>query len=193
MSELVELTKQAIHQHSTITTTFATSAIITPSDPRVQATNPISTQAVLRVHKTSPAQHLKQSMSQSIKHATQQIAQAFSRTLLVPTTTSPAQFIESKTMSREKRKQCRKATAPSAPNATTPAANTRSKTNATTKADAPPSTRTRVSRKIQGNAAVVATIGATTWSYARKLNKKMELLEHKVHQAMVVMDKETGQ
>jgi len=97
-------------------------------------------------------------------------------------------------MSRKKCKQQRsEVTEQSTPNATNPAANMRSKTNATTKADAPPVTRTHASTKNQGNAAAVATIRATARSYARKLTKKMKLLENEVHQAMTEMDEETGQ
>jgi hypothetical protein len=70
------------------------------------------------------------------------------------------------------------AAAHSAPKSTTPAANTRSKT----KADAPPTTRTRATK-----------MNNTVLKYARGLTKKMEQIENEVHQAMVVMDKETGQ
>jgi hypothetical protein len=96
-------------------------------------------------------------------------------------------------MSQKKCKQCNEGTAQSTPMAATPAANTRSKTNAATKADAPPATRTCASTKNQGNTAAVATMRTTTRKYAWRLTKKMELLENEVHQAMAVMDEETGQ
>jgi hypothetical protein len=75
------------------------------------------------------------------------------------------------------------AAAQSAPKSTTPAANTRFKE---TKADAPPATRTRSSTKNP-------KMNNTVRKYARGLTKKMEQIENKVHQAMAVMDEETGQ
>jgi len=92
MQQLVESTKQAIQQHSTIAKTFTILARTTPSDPRVKATKPASTQAFPRVQETSSAQHQTRSMSQSIEHATRQIvARAFLRTMETPTTTPPTQ------------------------------------------------------------------------------------------------------
>jgi hypothetical protein len=96
-------------------------------------------------------------------------------------------------MNWKKHKQHREAAAQSTPKATTPAANTRSKTNAANKADTPPATRTRASTKNQGNAAAKAKMNNTVHIHARGLTKKMELIANKVHQAMVVIDEETGQ
>ena len=95
----------------------------------------------------------------------------------------------STSMSQKKRKQCRVAAAHTAPKSTTPAANTRSKT----KSDAPPATRTRASMKNLGNAAAVTKMNNSVRKYARGLTKKMEQIEHEVHQAMAVMDEETSQ
>jgi len=77
----------------------------------------------------------------------------------------------------------------SAPKSTTPAANTRSKT----KADAPPATRTRAITKNLGKSAAVTKMNNTVRKYSRGLTKKMEQIENKDHQAMAVMDDETGQ
>ena len=81
------------------------------------------------------------------------------------------------------------AAAQSAPKTTTPAANTRSKT----KADAPPATRTCASTKNLGSAAAATKMNNTVRKYARELTKKMEQIENEVHQAIAVMDEETGQ
>jgi hypothetical protein len=81
------------------------------------------------------------------------------------------------------------AAAQSAPKSTTPAANARSKT----KADTPPATRTRAITKNLGSAAAVTKTNNTMRNYARGLTKKMEQIENEVHQAMAVMDEETGQ
>jgi hypothetical protein len=89
----------------------------------------------------------------------------------------------------KKCKQRRVAAAHLAPKSTTPAAKTRSKT----KSDAPPATRTRASTKNIGSAAVVTKMNKTMCKYARGLTKKMEQIENKVHQAMAIIDKETGQ
>jgi hypothetical protein len=93
------------------------------------------------------------------------------------------------TLSWKKRKQRRVAAAQSAPQSTTAAANTRSKT----KADALPATRTRASTKNLGSAAAVTKMNNTTCKYAQGLIKKMDQIENEVHQAMAVMDEETGQ
>ena len=105
-----------------------------------------------------------------------------------PTSTPPTQSTSTST-SHKKRKQRRVAAAHSAPKSTTPAANTRSKT----KADAPPATRMRASTKNLGSAAAVMKMNNTMRNYARGLSKKMEQIENEVHQAMVIMDEETGQ
>jgi hypothetical protein len=44
-----------------------------------------------------------------------------------------------------------------------------------------------------GSAAAAMKMNNTVRKYARGLTKKMEQIENKVHQAMAVMDKETGQ
>jgi len=44
-----------------------------------------------------------------------------------------------------------------------------------------------------GNAAAVTIMNNTVRKYARGLTKKMEQIENEVHQAMAVMDEETGQ
>ena len=93
MRQLVELTKQAIQQHPIIASMFNTSASTTAADPRVQASNTTSTQAVPRVHKTAPAQRQTRSMSQSSKHATRLITSAFFRTTEAHSNTSPPQQI----------------------------------------------------------------------------------------------------
>jgi hypothetical protein len=75
------------------------------------------------------------------------------------------------------------------PKSTNSAANTRSKT----KAEAPPVTRTRAGTKNLGSAAEATTMHNTMLKYVRGLTKKMEQIENKVHQAMAIMDEETGQ
>jgi hypothetical protein len=44
-----------------------------------------------------------------------------------------------------------------------------------------------------GNAAAVTKMNNTVRNYARGQTKKMEQIEHEVHQAMAIMDDETGQ
>ena len=44
-----------------------------------------------------------------------------------------------------------------------------------------------------GNVAAVTKMNNTMRKYAWGLTKKMEQIEHEVHQTMAVMDKETGQ
>ena len=186
MRQLVELTEQAIHQHPTITNSIATTDSTTPAVPRVRMTNPTNTQSVPRVQETEPAQRLTRVMAQSLELANQKIAQAFSRQTETPTSKPTKSTI---TLRRKTRNQRRVAAAQSSTKATSPAANTRSKT----KADAPPATRTRAGTKHLGNAAAVAKMNNTVRSYTQRLTKKMELMENEIHQAMAVMDEETGQ
>ena len=187
MRQLVELTEQAIHQHPTIANLIATTDSTTPAVPRVRTTNPTNTQSVPRVQETEPAQRTTRVMAQSLELANQKIAQAFSPPTEKPTSkpTTSTSTLRWKT----RKQRSRVAAAPSSTKATSPAANTRSKT----KADAPPATRTRASTKKLGNAAAVAKMNNTVRSYARRLTKKMELMENEIHQAMAVMDEETGQ
>jgi hypothetical protein len=187
MWQLVELTEQAIHQHSAIANAFATPDSTTPSVRRVRTTIPTITQSVPRVQVTEPAQELTRSIAQSL--AKQQIGRALLRPTKKPTSTPPTQSTSTITLGWKKCKQHRVAAAQSAPRTTTPAANTRSKT----KADAPPATRTCASTKNLGSAAVVTKMNNTVCKYARGLTKKMEQIENEVHQAMAVMDEETGQ
>jgi hypothetical protein len=105
------------------------------------------------------------------------------------TTSAPPMQSTSTSTSWKKRKQRRVAAAHSAPKSTTPAANTRSKT----KADAPPATRTCANTKNLGSAAAVMKMNNTVRKYAWGLIKKMEQIGNEVHQAMAIMDKETGQ
>ncbi len=188
MRQLVELTEQAIHQHPAIDKLFATPVSTTPSVPRVHTTIPTITPSVPRVQGTETAQRLTRSIAKSLELAKQQIGRAFSSPTEKPTSAPPTHSKNTSTLSRKKRKQRRVAAAHSAPNSTTPAANTRSKT----KADAPPATRTRASTKNLGNAAVVMKMNNTMCRYARGLTKKMEQIENEVHQAMAIMDEETG-
>ncbi len=188
MQQLLELTDQAIHQHPAIVTSFATPVSTTPSVPRVHTTFPTITHSVPRVQRTETAQRLTRSIAQSLELAKQQIGRAFSGPTEKPTSAPPTQSTSTCT-SRRKRKQCRVGAAHTAPKSTTPAANTRSKT----KADAPPATRTCASTKNLGSAAAATKMNNTVRKYARELTKKMEQIENKVHQAMAIMDEETGQ
>ena len=147
------------------------------------------THSVLRVQGTETAQRLTRSIAQSLKFAKQQIGQAVLSPMEKPTSTPPMHSCSTSTLSQKKHKQCRVVAAHSAPKSTTPVANTKSKT----KADAPPATRTRASTKKLGKAAAVTKMNNTVRKYARGLTKKMEQIENKVHQAMAVMDDETGQ
>jgi hypothetical protein len=187
MRQLVELTEQAIHQHPAIVKLFAEDST-TPSVPRVHMTIPTIIHSIPRVQRTETAQRLTRSIAQSLELAKQQIGRALLGPTEKPTSTPPMQSASTST-SQKKCKQRRVAAAHSAPKSTTPATNTRSKT----KADAPPATRTGASTKNLGSAAAVMKMNNTMCKYARGLTKKMEQIENKVHQAMVVMDEETGQ
>jgi hypothetical protein len=186
MQQLVELTKQAIHQHSTIANSFATPDSTTPSVPKVRMAIPTSTQSVPRVQGTDPAQRLTRWIAQSLELAKQQIGRALLRPTEKPTSTPPTQSTSTIPLSQKKHKQRRVAGAQATPKSTNLAANTRSKT----KADAPPppATRTHASMKNLGSAAEAVTIHNTMRKYVRGLTKKMEQIENKVHQAMAVMD-----
>ena len=105
-----------------------------------------------------------------------------------PTSAPPTQSTSTST-SWKKRKQRRVVAAHTAPKSNTPAANPRSKT----KADAPPATRTCANTKNLGSAAAVMKMNNTVRKYAWGLIKKMEQIGNEVHQAMAIMDKETGQ
>ena len=106
-----------------------------------------------------------------------------------PTSTPPTQSTSTIPLSRKKHKQRRVAAAQATPKSTNPAANTRSKT----KADAPPATKMHASTKNLGSAVEATTMHNTVRKYVRGLTKKMEQIENNVHQAIAVMDEETGQ
>jgi len=189
MRQLAELTDRAIQQHPAIVKSFATPDSTTPSVPRVHTTFPTITHSVPRVQRTETAQRLTRSIAQSLDLTKQQIGRAFSGPTEKPTNARPPMQSPSTSTSQKKRKQRRVAAAHTAPKATTPVTNTRSKT----KADAPPATRTCASTEKLGSAAAATKMNNTMRKYARGLTKKMEQIENEVHQAMAVMDKETGQ
>jgi hypothetical protein len=69
MRQLVELTEQAIHQHSAIAKSFATPDSTTQSVPRVRTAIPTITPSAPRVQETEPAQRLTRSITQSLELA----------------------------------------------------------------------------------------------------------------------------
>ena len=107
MRQLVELTEQAIHQHSAIAKLFATPDSTTPSVPRVQG--------------TELALRLTRSITQSLELAKQQIGRAASSPTEKPTSAPPMHSTSTR-LSWKKRKQHRVVAAHSAPKSTTPAA-----------------------------------------------------------------------
>ena len=213
MRQLAELTQYAMHKHPQVNVSPTT--IGSPTKlPRVQPRKvTVSAQSLPRVPTFDELQRQTRSMTQAVQQSVETVKQLFPKVETPDTTVSPPppphQPMSAK---RRKRKQRKAAATTAANNMSEPAYNTRArKATATTEA-APLATRTRsrraastrVSRiqaptistrnkKRQEKALTALKLKSSGRHYTRRLTKQIERLESEVHQAMAVMDAETGQ
>ena len=195
MKQLVQLTQQAITRDPAIATAIT------------QKPSPV---AVPRVHPSAPSD-ANQRQTRSVTKAFQEFAQQYTAAVPrvgntdQPNPTAPPPST-SRPSNRRRRKQ-RKAAARAQVSASAPARNTRSRIKAATKAAAPPATRTRAATSLsrltkptvstknktrKGNAAAALMLRGKDRNKLRTLTKRIERLENEVHQAMAVMDAESG-
>jgi hypothetical protein len=185
MQQLLQLTEKAIQRDPTIAEKAAAS---TPSVPRVPS------------GKSNDDQRQTRSMSRIMQQISQVITQAVPRVEMPPQ--SIPTISNGPLPSRTRRGKKRRAAAKAAVSANAPARNTRSQTKA---AAAPPSSRTRASKRVSRLVKpTVSTRNTTRREQAsavelkrdkrqlRRLTKRIKQLESEVHQAMAVMDADTG-
>ena len=189
MKQLVQLTEKAIQQNPAIAAVYT------------EASN---TRAVPRVQTTTQCNNLNQRQTRSMSAVYQQAVEFITPVPRVEPTNNTARIRTRAQKQRKKRKA--KDIKHVATPTTAPANNTRAKVQAAIKAAEPPAARTRArtrisklkqptaayTRRSRGDAAAVVDADKRKRRNNRRLSKRMERLENEVHQAMAVMDAETG-
>ena len=189
MKQLVQLTEKAIQQNPAIAAVYT------------EASN---TRAVPRVQTTTQCNNLNQRQTRSMSAVDQQAVEFITPVPRVEPTNNTARIRTRAQKQRKKRKA--KDIKHVATPTTAPANNTRAKVQAAIKAAEPPAARTRArtrisklkqptaayTRRSRGDAAAVVDADKRKRRNNRRLSKRMERLENEVHQAMAVMDAETG-
>jgi len=189
MKQLVQLTEKAIQQNPAIAAVYT------------EASN---TRAVPRVQTTTQCNNLNQRQTRSMSAVDQQAVEFITPVPRVEPTNNTARIRTRAQQQRKKRKakDIKRVATPT----TAPANNTRAKVQAAIKAAEPPAARTRArtrisklkqptaayTRRSRGDAAAVVDADKRKRRNNRRLSKRMERLENEVHQAMAVMDAETG-
>ena len=189
MKQLVQLTEKAIQQNPAIAAVYT------------EASN---TRAVPRVQTTTQCNNLNQRQTRSMSAVDQQAVEFITPVPRVEPTNNTARIRTRAQQQRKKRKakDIKRVATPT----TAPANNTRAKVQAAIKAAEPPAARTRArtrisklkqptaayTRRSRGEAAAVVDTDKRKRRNNRRLSKRMERLENEVHQAMAVMDAETG-
>ena len=189
MKQLVQLTEKAIQQNPAIAAVYT------------EASN---TRAVPRVQTTTQCNNLNQRQTRSMSAVDQQAVEFITPVPRVEPTNNTAR-IRTRAQKQRKKRQAKDIKHVATPT-TAPANNTRAKVQAAIKAAEPPAARTRArtrisklkqptaayTRRSRGDAAAVVDADKRKRRNNRRLSKRMERLENEVHQAMAVMDAETG-
>ena len=211
MHQLLQLAEKAVQHNPTIATpSRSRSRSSTPTAPRVQNIQPAP-----RVQNTPPAPRVPPSNDGNNHRQTRSMTRDGPQGPRVPAPAAPqiehraeratAPPPTNQTAKKIKQRRRRQAAANTTVGADAPSRNTRSQTRAAAAAAAPPASRTRTSARVshlrqptastrsktrtEGAAAVEARQNR---KLLRRMAHQVSKLENEVHQAMAVMDAETG-